>query len=116
MSINAIPPAPPGQTNQWQYLMFHFNNGYNLQYSYGGQGVYLGSKTAYYDFSLGWIIVDNIKEAFEWAGIALPAGPLYLEGISLVQQLSLLGEPSTVEHHQHMEVDSIWITEGKRHE
>jgi hypothetical protein len=36
--------------------MFHFNNGYNCQYSYGGQGGYLGSKTAYYDFSLGWII------------------------------------------------------------
>jgi len=114
MSINAVPPAPPGQTNQWQYLMFHFNNGYNLQYSHGGQGVYLGSKTAYYDFSLGWIIVDNIYEAFKWVGITLPDGPLYLEGISLVQQLNLLGEPSAVEHHQHMEVDSIRIVEGKK--
>ena len=47
-------------------------------------------------------------------GIAIPEGPFYLQNIDFVQQLSVLGGlPSSVEHHQHMEVDFIQIIEGK---
>jgi hypothetical protein len=49
----------------------------------------------------------------DW-GIVIPEGPFYLQSIDLMQQLSVLGGlPSSVEHHQHMEVDSIQIIEGK---
>jgi len=113
MSINEIPPAPPGYTNHWQTLILHFNNGLTLQYFQEGQGLYTGSKTAYLTFPLGLIIVDNIYEVFKGAGITIPE-PLYLESIDFLQQLFQLEQPSTVQHHQHMEVDSIWVIEGKQ--
>jgi hypothetical protein len=39
---------------------------------------------------------------------------LYLESIDFLQQLFQLDQPSTVQHHQHMEIDSIRIIEGKQ--
>jgi hypothetical protein len=114
MSINQIPPAPPGYTNHWQALILHFNNGSSLQYFQEGQGLYTGSNTAYLTFPLGLIVVDNIYDMFKGAGITIPDGPLYLEGISFLQQLFPIDEPSTVQHHQHMEIDSIRIIEGKQ--
>jgi hypothetical protein len=113
MSINEIPPAPPGYTNHWQALILHFNNGLGLQYFQEGQGLYTGSKTAYLTFPLGLITVDNIYEMFKGAGITIPE-PLYLESIDFLQQLLQLEQPSTVQHHQHMEIDSIWIIEGRQ--
>jgi hypothetical protein len=113
MSINQISPAPPGYTNHWQALILHFNNGSSLQYFQEGQGLYTGSNTAYLTFPLGLIVVDNIYDMFKGAGITIPDGPLYLEGISFLQQLFPIDEPSTVQHHQHMEIDSIRIIEGK---
>ena len=114
MSINQIPPAPPGYSNHWQALIFHFNNGLSLQYSQEGQGMYTGSNTGYFTFQLGLIIVDNIYDMFKVANIAIPGGPLNLEGISFLQQLFPLSEPSTVYHRQYMEIDSIRIIEGKK--
>jgi hypothetical protein len=114
MSINQIPPAPPGGTNHWQALILHFNNGLSLQYYQEGQGVYTGSNTGYFTFQLGLIIVDNIYDMFKVADITIPGGPLNLEGISFIQQLFPLDEPSTVYHRQYMEIDSIRIIEGKK--
>ena len=113
MSINEIPPAPLGYTNHWQALILHFNNGLTLQYFQEGQGLYTGSKTAYLTFPLGFVTVDNIYEMFKGAGITIPE-PLYLESIDFLQQLFQLEQPSTVQHHQHMEIDSMRIIEGRQ--
>ena len=113
MWINEIPPAPPGYTNHWQYLMLRFNNGLGLQLSLG-QGVNMGPNVGTFDFDPNFIFVDTIYELFQKAGITIPPGDIYLEEISFVQQLHLLDDPSDVEHHQHMRIDSIWIVEGNK--
>ena len=110
LSINEIPPAPEGSTTAWQYLRLRLNNELGLQFTQEGQGVYWGSNTAYYTFNLGWIIVVNIHALFQNNGIAIPE-PFYLESIGLTQQLWNIGEFSTVEHRQHMEVDFMRIVE-----
>jgi hypothetical protein len=114
MSINQIPPAPPGKTNHWQALILDFNNGLSIQYFQEGQGLFTGPNTVYLTFPLGQIIVDNIYERFQKAGITIPNGPLNLESISFLQQLFPLDQPSDVEHHQHIKIDSIRIIEGKQ--
>ncbi len=123
MSINQIPPAPPGQTNHCQGLFLYFNNGFALQLTQDGQALYLGPKIAIWTFDLGLIFVNNIYQMFQDAGIT-PPEPLYLYKISFSQQLfelqdpyiAALQEPSTVEHHQHMEIDFISIVEEKEDE
>jgi hypothetical protein len=115
MSINQIPPAPPGHTNHCQGLFLYFNNGLALQLTQDGQAVYLGPTVAIWTFDLGLIFVNNIYQMFEDAGIT-PPEPLYLYKISFSQQLFELEEPSTVEHHQHMEIDFISIVEEKEDE
>ncbi|MGQ9645161.1 MAG: hypothetical protein ACUVWO_01310 [Thermodesulfobacteriota bacterium] len=112
MSINEIPPAPSGYTSHWQALILHFSNGLTLQYFQEGQGLYTGPETAYLTFPMGLIILDNIYEVFKGLGITIPE-PLYLLSIDFLQQLFQLEQDSTVQHHQHMEVDSIRIIEGR---
>jgi hypothetical protein len=115
MSINQIPPAPPGYTNHYQGLWLFFNNGLVLQLTQDGQGVLYTPTTATWTFDLGLIFVNNIYRMFQDAGITIPE-PLYLYKISFSQQLFELEEPSTVEHHQHMEIDFISIVEAKEDE
>jgi hypothetical protein len=108
MSINE--PA-----DAWQDLRLAFNNGLELQFIRNGgkyEAQYFGPRpnTAYYYFDLGFIIVDNIYALFENAGITIPEA-LYLEEISFYQQLMFQDDPTTVEHHQHMEIDFIRIVE-----
>ncbi len=114
MWINQRTPAAPGYTNDWQFLWFGFNNGLGIQYSTQGQGLYMGSNVGYFEFDPNLIIVDNIYDLFKIWDIAIPPGDLYLNEISFVQQLFVLDDPSTVQHHQHMEIDSIRIIEGKK--
>jgi hypothetical protein len=114
MWINQRTPAPPGYTNDWQHLVLRFNNGLGIQYTTQGQGVYLGSTCGNFEFDPNLIIVDNIYELFEAAGITIPPGDLYLRNIAFIQQLSILEENSDMEHHQHMKIDSIRIVEGKQ--
>jgi len=114
MWINQRTPAAPGYTNDWQFLWLGFNNGLGIQYSTQGQGVYLGSTCGNFEFDPNLIIVDNIYELFEAAGITIPPGDLYLRNIAFIQQLSILEENSDMEHHQHMKIDSIRIVEGKQ--
>lgn len=114
MWINERTPAPPDYTNDWQYLMLSFNNGLGIQYFTQGQGVYLGPNVGTFEFDPNLIVADNIYQLFKIAKIPIPAGDMYLEEVSFVQHLSILGDPSNVEHHQHMMIDSIRIIEGKQ--
>ena len=114
MWINERTPAPPGYTNDWQFLWLGFNNGVGIQYSTEGQGVYFGPNVAYFEFNPNLIIVDNIYDLFKVWDITIPPGDLYLNEIGFVQQLYFLDELSTAEHHQHMRIDGIWIIEGRQ--
>jgi hypothetical protein len=124
MSINQIPPAPPGYTSHYQGLWLFFNNGLVLQLTQNGQGVLYTPTTATWTFDLGLIFVNNIYQMFKDANISIPE-PLYLYKIDFAQQLfelqddpytAALQDTSTVEHHQHMEVDFISIVEEKEDE
>jgi hypothetical protein len=84
--------------------------------SQDGRFVDYNPTTAKWTFPLGLIFVDNIYKMFQVAGIAIPPGGLYLEKIEFIQQLFELEDPSTVEHHQHMEVDFVQIIEEKQEE
>jgi hypothetical protein len=115
MSINQIPPSPPGTTAHYQGLWLNFNHGLVIQLS-TDQFVYYTPQTAYFTFELGRIFVNNIYKMFQDSVITIPAGDLYLERIEFVQQLFDLEDNSAVEHRQHMEVDSIRIIEEKLQE
>lgn len=108
MDINQIPPALPGETTNWQAFNLMFNNGYNIQFSRPGQLMDYGPKTAHYYFEPSYMIVENIYDLFRGAGVAI-SEPLYLEVIDLIQQLLDLEEPSTIAHHQEMEMDYVRI-------
>ena len=73
MSINEIPPAPPGATKHYQGLWLFFNHGLVLQLS-TDQFIAYRPQTAYWSFELGRIFVNNIYRIFQEAGIAIPAG------------------------------------------
>ncbi|MEN8225654.1 MAG: hypothetical protein ABFS05_09880 [Bacteroidota bacterium] len=111
LSINVQPPAAPGTTAAWQYIHLKFNDGRHLMFSLEGQDINWGTGLeAHYIFTPGTIVIDNIHFLFQQVGIAIP-DPFYLEDISFNQQFADLGEPSTEEHHQHMENDFIRIVE-----
>ncbi len=93
MSINEIPPAPPGTTEHYQGLWLFFNHGLVLQLS-TDQFIAYTPQTAYWSFELGRIFVNNIYRIFQESGIAIPAGDLYLERLEFVQQLFELEEAS----------------------
>jgi len=114
MWINERTPAPSGYTNDWQYLMLSFNNGLGVQFSTQEQGLYLGPKVGTFEFNPNLIAVGNIYQLFKIVEIPIPAGDIYLEEISFVQQLNILDDPSIIEHHQRMKIDSIRIIEGKQ--
>ncbi len=112
MDINEIPPAPPEETTNWQALNLMFNNGYRVQFSRPGQLMDYGPKTAHYYFAPSFMIVENIYDLFQGAGISI-SEPLYLEAIDFIQQLFDLEEPSAIAHRQQMEVDFIRIIGSK---
>jgi hypothetical protein len=115
MSINLVPPSLPGTTTHYQGLWLIFNHGLVIQLS-TDQFVYYTPQTADCSFDLGKIVVSNIHNMFQEAGITIPPGDLYLEGIEFVQQLFELGDDSTVLHRQRMEVDFIRLIEEKLQE
>jgi hypothetical protein len=111
MTINQIPPAPPGTTNHYQGLWLMFNHGLVIQLS-TDQFISYTPQTAYWTFNLGVIFFRNIYKMFEEAGVAIEE-PLYLEWISFSQQLFELEEESPLVYRQRMEVDFIRIIEEK---
>jgi len=115
MSINEIPPAPPGMTNHYQGLWLIFNNGLVLQLS-TDQFIAYTPQTAYWSFEPGRIFVNNIYKIFQESGITIPPGDLYLQLVEFVQQLFELEETSPILHRQRMEVDFIRLIEEKQQE
>ena len=121
LSINQVPPAPPGYTTAYQYLELEFNTVMNgqhmnnflaLQFTQPGQAINRPNiNEVAYSFQLGRIIMVNIYDAIQRRGITIPE-PFYLQCIELNQKLEDLELPSTVEHHQRMAVDFISIVEG----
>ncbi len=113
--INAFPPAPSGDTTQFQYFALIFNNNFRMQFSQDGQFVSwddpsLGRyfNAGYYSFDLGANMSGNIHQLFQGLGFELPY-PLFLEEIVYLQQLWDLEEPSETEHRQIMKVDYIRV-------
>jgi hypothetical protein len=119
--INQQPPAPPGYTTAYQYFQMEFNalidgqpmyDYLALEFTQPGQAVNQpGITEVPYSFPLGEINNVNIYSLFQRRGITIPE-PFYLQCVELNQQLENLGQPSTIEHHQHMEVDFISIVEA----
>ncbi|MBI5591265.1 MAG: hypothetical protein HY881_12360 [Deltaproteobacteria bacterium] len=111
MSIVNKPEASVGHTNDFQGVWLSFNNGLQIQMYYDS-GVTTGSPNmAYWTFSLGNMMIDNIYKIFKDSNIVIPE-PLYLESIDFWQQL-LPSPDSPLEAKQHMEVDYFRIMDCK---
>ena len=63
--------------------------------------------------SVGYVIIDNIYEAFRQANLSIPSEGLSLRYISVNQQLFRLGESVASDHKQQTILDFIRIVEGK---
>lgn len=115
----SIDPPPSSYVGCWQeqYLVLHFNKGLEIQYfqpgQYGCLGISPGMQIAYRTFSLGYVIIDNIYEAFRQANLSIPSEGLSLRYISVNQQLFRLGESAASDHKQQTILDFIRIVEGK---
>jgi len=104
MSVN-----PPGVG--YQIMLLSFTDKLALQISQDGQTVYWNPTTAYYTFTPGQFIVENIYELFQRAGITIPS-PFEIVFLGLDQHLYELEAPAAGEHTQRMKVDFIRIVEG----
>lgn len=120
LTINEFPPAPEGSTSSWQYFSLNFNSGpgtelISIEFSEDGQwppaDLSVGTDIQYY-VPLGQDASFNVHSVFQQAGIDIPE-PLYLIQAVFNQTLWDLTEPSTVEHHQHMEVDYLRVLDGR---
>ena len=110
--INEFPPSPVGYTTSWQYFSLNFESGpgtepISIEFSEDGHwsptDLSIG-RNIYYYAPLGHDARFNLHSIFQEAGIEIPE-PLYLIQAVFKQRLWYLSEPSTVKHHQHMEVD-----------
>jgi len=110
MSIVNKPEATPGYTSDYQVVNLFFNNGLIIELFYDA-GISMSATTAYWSFSPGYIIIDNIYKIFQAYSIAIPE-PLYLESIYFTQQL-LPSPDSPLDTSQHMKVDYFRIIDGK---
>jgi hypothetical protein len=120
LTINELPPAPAGYTTGWQYFSMNFNSGpgteiISVQFSKNGHwapsDLSIGTNI-YYFVSLGEDSSFNIYSIFQESGLEVPE-PLFLVQVVFNQTLWYLSEPSTVQHHQHMEVDYIRVLDGR---
>ena len=110
MFINEQPPSPPETTNAYQFLSFEFSDGTAIQVSVDGQGVWVNSLTQYYNFWKEYIWRGNIYNLLQKNQSA--PSPIFLEKISLIQELDSLADPSTIQHEQYMKIDSIRLWEA----
>jgi hypothetical protein len=116
LSINQFPPAPPGYTSSWQSFALNLNSGpgtesIRIEFSKDGQwsgDILPGVKVAYFYVPLGQAASYNIHSILQAANIEIP-DPLFLTQIVYNQSLWYLADPSTVEHHQSMEVDYVRV-------
>ena len=112
MSIDQVPPDPPGEKSHWQYFIVRFTNGLNLMMTQEGQEVYLGDDNAYCFFPIGADYVYNIYELFKERGFVIPDGTMDIDLIGFTQVLWY--PPGNVEYYQRMKIDYIRIVEGKK--
>jgi hypothetical protein len=114
--INQFPPAPEGYTLSWQSFALNLNSGpgtesIRIEFSEDGQwsgDILPGVRVAYGYVPLGQARSYNIHSILQAASIEIPE-PLFLTQIVYNQTLWNLADPSTVEHHQGMEVDYVRI-------
>jgi len=95
----------------YQIMLLSFTDNLTLQLSQEGQMVYWNPTTVYLTFTPGQIIVNNIYDLFQNAGIAIPP-TFQINFLSLDQHLNQLDSASSAEHVQRMKVDFIRIVEG----
>ena len=105
------PLNPPSAYIGHQFMMLSFTNLLTLQVSQEGQMENWNATTAYYTFTPGQIIVNNIYESFQRVGIPIP-GSFQINFLSFAQRWHLLGEAAAGDHVQRMKVDFIRIVEA----
>ena len=94
-----------------QFLFLSFTNLLTLMISQEGQMEEWNPTTAYYTFSPGLIILDNIYESFDRAEIVIPT-PMQLNFLSLAQRWYELQSAAPTDQVQTMKVDFIQIIEA----
>ena len=109
MSMN--PLNPTGVILGHQFLMLSFTDLLTLMISQEGQMEGWNATTAYYTFTPGQIVVDNIYESFQRAGISIPAS-FEINFLSLAQRWHEIGVAAAADHTQRVQVDFIQIVEG----
>jgi hypothetical protein len=76
-----------------------------------GQMEWWNPTTAYYTFLPSQIVVDNIYESFQRAGIVIPS-QFQINYLSLAQRWYELQEGASTDHIQRMKVDFIQLVEA----
>jgi hypothetical protein len=94
-----------------QFLMLSFTDLLTLMVSQEGQMEWWNPTTAYYTFVPGQIVVDNIYESFQRAGISIPE-PFVVNFLGLAQRWHQLESAAPRDQVQRMKVDFIRIVEG----
>jgi hypothetical protein len=94
-----------------QFMLLSFTDLLTLMISQEGQMEGWNPTTAYYTFTPGQIVVDNIYESFQRAGISIPAS-FAVNFLSLVQRWYEIETADSADHVQRMKVDFIQIVEG----
>lgn len=95
----------------YQIMLLSFTDKLALQISQEGQMVYWNDKTAYYTFTPGDIVVDNIYESFQRANIAIPL-PFEIHFLSFDQRFDLMTSPAAADQFQTMNIDFIQLVEA----
>jgi hypothetical protein len=105
------PLNPEGAILGHQFMMLSFTDLLTLQISQPGQMEGWNSWTAYYTFNPTDIVVDNIYESFQRAGITIP-GDFALNFLSLAQRWYELPEGAGADHEQRMRIEFIQLVEA----
>lgn len=109
MSIEPQPEKSANLFTHHQGVELVFNNGYILQLSLNDQNWWDGESAAYFTFSAGDLIVDNIHDMFRQWNMPIPAD-FKLERIVVIQQIGY-ELPRNVEYQQRMVVDFFRVIE-----
>ena len=95
----------------YQIMLLSFTDKLTLQISQEGQMESWNATTAYYTFTPGEIVMDNIYESFQRVGIPVPA-LFQINFLGFDQRLNVLANPAAAEQRQRMRIDFIRIVEA----
>jgi hypothetical protein len=109
--MSMTPLNPPDLIIGHQFLLLSFTDLLTLMISQPGQMEGWNTTTAYYTFTPGEIVLDNIYESFQRAGIAIPDA-FRINFLSLAQRWYELGAAAGADHVQRMKVDFIQLVEA----